>query len=335
MGFKPMMRRREFITLLGGAAAAWPLAARAQQGERVRRIAILMTTVANDPESLARLGAFLQGLQELGWTDRRNLLIEYRWASGNAESIRKSAAELVALAPDVILANGTTAMGPLLQITRTLPIVFVNVSDPVSSGFVASLSKPGGNATGFSALEYSFGGKLLELLKQISPLVTRAAVVRDPSLPSGSGQFGAAQAVGPFLSVGVSAVDARDTGEIERAVTDFAQTPNGGLIVPASTPVIVHRELIIGLAAKHRLPAVYPYRFFAADGGLASYGADSIDPYRQAARYIDRILKGERPAELPVQAPTKYQLVINLKTAKALGLEVPPTLLARADEVIE
>jgi putative tryptophan/tyrosine transport system substrate-binding protein len=329
------MRRRDFITLLGGAAAAWPLAARAQQAERMRRVGILMTTAANDPESLARVGALLQGLQELGWADRRNVRIEYRWASGNAESIRKSAAELVAFAPDVIVANGTTAMGPLLQTTRTLPIVFVNVSDPVSSGFVASLNKPGGNATGFSALEYSFGGKLLELLKQFSPLVTRAAVIRDPSLPSGSGQFGAAQAVGPFLGMGVSAIDARDPGEIERALTAFAQIPNGGLIVPASTPVIIHRELIIGLAAKHRLPAVYPYRFFTADGGLASYGADSIDSYRQAAGYIDRILKGEKPGDLPVQAPTKYELVINLKTAKALGLEVPPSLLARADEVIE
>ena len=319
----------------GGAAAAFPLTARAQQGDRVRRVGILMTTVANDPESLARVGALLQGLQELGWVDRRNVRIEYRWASGNAESIRKSATELVALAPDVILATGTTAVGPLLQTTRSLPIVFVNVSDPVSSGFVASLSKPGGNATGFSALEYSFGGKLLELLKQISPLITRAAVVRDPSLPSGSGQFGAAQAVGPFLGMGVSAIDARDPGEIERGLAAFAQNPNGGLIVPASTPVIVHRELIIGLAAKHRLPAVYPYRFFTADGGLASYGADSIDSYRQAAGYIDRILKGEKPADLPVQAPTKYELVINLKAARALGLDVPATVLARAAEVIE
>jgi putative ABC transport system substrate-binding protein len=294
-----------------------------------------MTTAADDSESLARIGAFLQGLQELGWTDGRNVRIEYRWGFGNAERIRKSAAELVALAPDVILANGTSAMGPLLQATRTLPIVFVNVSDPVSSGFVASLSKPGGNATGFSALEYSFGGKLLELLKQVSPHVTRVAVLRDPTLPSGSGQFGAIQAVGPFIGVGVSAIDARDAGQIERAVKEFAHSSNGGLIVPASTPVIVHRKLIIALAAEHRLPALYPYRFFAVDGGLASYGADSIDPYRQAAGYVDRILKGEKPADLPVQAPTKYELVINLKTAKALGPDLPASVLARADEVIE
>src|SRR5262249_44447149 len=276
-----------------------------------------------------------QGMQELGWTGGRNVRIEYRWGSGDAERIRRSAAELVALAPDVILANGTSAMGPLLQATRTLPIVFVNVSDPVSSGFVASLSKPGGNATGFSALEYSFGGKLLELLKQIAPHMTRAAVIRDPSISSGSGQLGAAQAVGPFLSVAVSAIDARNADEIEPAIIDFARTPNGGLIVPASTPVIVHRELIVKLAAKHRLPAGYPYRFFVGAGGLASYGADSIDPFRKAAGYVDRILKGEKPADLPVQAPTKYELVVNLKTAKALGLDVPATVLARADEVIE
>ena len=328
-----MIGRREFITLLGGAAAGWPLAARAQQGERMRRIGLLMTTVADDPESLARVGAFLQGLRDLGWTDGRNVRIEYRWGSGNADRIRKSAAELVALAPDVILANGTSAMGPLQQATRSLPIVFVNVSDPVNSGFIASLARPGGNATGFSALEYSFGGKLLEMLKQISPGLTRAAVIRDPSIASGSGQLGAIQAVGSLLGVGVSPIDARS--DIERAVTDFARSPNGGLIVPASTPVIVRRQLIITLAARHKLPAIYAYRFFAVDGGLGSYGADSTDTFRQAAGYVDRILKGEKPADLPVQAPTKYELVVNLKTAKALGLTVPPTLLARADEVIE
>jgi putative tryptophan/tyrosine transport system substrate-binding protein len=328
------MRRRQFINLVGGVAA-WPVAARAQQGERMRRVGLLMTTVADDPESLARVGAFLQGLQELGWTDGRNVRIEYRWGAGNAERIRKSATELIALAPEVILANGTSAMGPLQQATRTIPVVFVNVSDPVSSGFVASLARPGGNATGFMSVEYSFGGRLLELLKQISPRVTHAAVVRDPSIPSGSGQFGAIQAVGPFVGMGVSAIDARNADEIERALTDFARTPNGGLIVPAGTPAIVHRELIITLAARYRLPAVYPYRFFTADGGLASYGADSIDPYRQAAAYVDRILKGEKPADLPVQAPTQFKLIINLKTARALGLEVPATVLARADEVIE
>jgi ABC-type uncharacterized transport system substrate-binding protein len=328
-------KRRTFITLLGGAAAAWPLAARAQPTERTRRVGILMTTAADDSESLARIGAFLQGMQELGWTDGRNVRIEYRWGSGDAQRIHKSAAELVSLAPDVILANGTTAMGPLLLATRIQPIVFVNVSDPVSSGFVYSLSKPRGNATGFSALQYSFGGKLVELLKQITPHMTRAAVIRDPSIASGSGQLGAAQAVGPFLSVEVSAIDARNADEIEPAVIDFARTPNGGLIVPASTPAIVHRELIIKLAAKHRLPTVYPYRFFVAEGGLASYGADSIDPFRKAAGYVNRILKGEKPADLPVQAPTKFELVINLKTAKALGFDIPPTLLALADEVIE
>jgi putative ABC transport system substrate-binding protein len=330
-----MILRREFITFLGGAAAAWPLAARGQRSNRVRRIGVLMPAAADDPESLARVGAFLQGLQELGWTDGRNVRIEYRWGSGNAERIRKYGAELVALTPDVILATGTSAMGPLQQGTRTVPIVFVNVSDPVSSGFVRSLARPSGNATGFSAVEYSFGGKLLELLKQIAPRVTRAAVVRDPSSPSGSGQLGAIQAVGPFVGVEVSAIDARNADEIERAVTEFARASNGGLIVPASSPTIVHRELIITLAAKHRLPAVYEYRFFAADGGLASYGPDSIDSFRQAAGYVDRILKGEKPADLPVQAPTKYELVINLKTAKALGLEVPVTVRARADEVIE
>jgi putative ABC transport system substrate-binding protein len=328
------MQRREFITLLGGAAV-WPLAARAQLAERMRRVGVLLTTAADDPESLARVGAFLQGLQELGWTDGRSVRIEYRWGSGNAERIRKFAAELVALAPDVILANGTTAMGPLLQATRTLPIVFVSVSDPVGAGFVNSLARPGGNATGFASIEYGMSGKWLELLKQISPRVTHAAVIRDPSIPSGSGQFGAIQAVGPFLGVEVSPIDARDAVEIERAVTDFARFSNGGLIVPASTPAVVHRELIITLAAGHRLPAVYPFRNFVAGGGLISYGADSIDAYRRAASYVDRILKGEKPADLPVQAPVKYELVINLKTAKALGLDVPPTLLARADEVIE
>jgi putative ABC transport system substrate-binding protein len=330
-----MILRRELITFLGGAAA-WPLAARAQQGDRVRRIGVLMPAAADDPESLARVGAFLQGLQELGWTDGRNVRIEYRWGSGNAERIRKSAAELVASDPDVILATGTSAMGPLQQATHTIPIVFVNVSDPVSSGFVASLARPGGNATGFSAVEYSFGGKWLELLKQISPRLTRAAVVRDPSIPSGSGQLGAIQAVGPFVvGVGVSAIDARNADEIERAVTAFSRDSNGGLIVPSSAPTIVHRELIITLAARHRLPAIYQYRFFAADGGLASYGPDLIGPYRQAAGYVGRILKGEKPADLPVQAPTKYELVINLKTAKALGLEVPLTVRALATEVIE
>ena len=329
------MKRRTFITLLGGAAAAWPLAVRAQQPERMRRIGLLLTAAADDPESLARVGAFLQGLQELGWTDGRNVRLEYRWGSGDAERIRKYAAELVALAPDVILVTGTSGMGPLQQATRTLPIVFVNASDPVGGGFALSLARPGGNATGFASTEYGMSGKWLELLKQVSPGLTRAAVIRDPSIASGSGQLGAIQAVGPFLGVEVSPIDARDATEIERAVTDFARSPNGGLIVPASTPAIFHRKLIITLAARHRLPAVYPYRFFVADGGLISYGADSVEPFRRAAGYVDRILKGEKPGDLPVQAPTKYELVINLKTAKALGLDVPPSVLARADEVIE
>jgi putative ABC transport system substrate-binding protein len=285
--------------------------------------------------SAACIGAFLQGLQELGWTDGRNVRIEYRWASGHTERVRKFAAELVALAPDVILANGTTALGPLQQATRTIPIVFVNVSDPVGGGFVASLARPGGNATGLAAIEYGFSGKWLELLKQIAPGLTRAVVVRDPALSSGSAQFGAIQAVSPFLGLNVSPVDARDAGEIERSVTAFAGEPNGGVIVTISTATIVHRERIITLAARHRLPAVYPYRLFVASGGLSSYGPDSVDPYRRAAGYVDRILKGEKPADLPVQAPTKYELVINLKTAKALGLDIPPTLLAPADEVIE
>jgi len=329
-----LYKRREFITLLGGVAA-WPLVAYAQQPERMRRIGVLLTTAADDPESLVRIGAFLQGLQELGWTDARNMRIEYRWGSGNTERIRKYAAELVALGPDVILANGNTAVAPLQRATRTLPIVFVTVSDPVSGGFVDSLARPGGNMTGFASMEYGMSGKWLELLKQIAPGMTRAAVLRDPSIPSGSGQLGAIQAVGPFLGVEVSPIDVRAAGEIERAVTDFARSSNGGLIVPASTSAIVHRDLIISLAARHRLPAVYSYRFFVANGGLISYGYDSIDSYRRAAGYVDRILKGEKPADLPVQAPTKYELVINLKTAKALGLEVPATLLALADEVIE
>src|SRR5262245_17584110 len=301
--------RRKFLASLGGVAA-WPLAARGQQGERMRRIGVLMTTAADDPESLARVGAFLQGLQELGWTDGRNARVEYRWGAGNPERIRKFAAELVALAPDVILANGTTAMGPLQQATRNLPIVFVNVADPVGGGLVASLARPGGNATGFATIEYGMSGKWLELLKQISPRVSRAAVIRDPSTPSGSGQLGAIQAVGPFLGVEVSPIDARDAGEIERAVADFARASNGGLIVPASTPAVVHRQLIVTLAARHRLPAVYPFRTFVAGGGLISYGHDRIDQFRRAAGYVDRILRGEKPADLPVQAPTKYDLVI-------------------------
>ena len=329
------MKRREFITLLGGAAAAWPLAARAQQAERMRRIGVLMTAAADDPEVQARVAAFLQGLAQLGWTVGRNVRIDIRWAAGNADDIRRHAAELVALAPDVILAHGASTVGPLLQATRTVPIVFPIAGDPVGAGFVDSLARPGGNATGFMTFEYSMGGKWLELLKQIAPGVTRAAVLRDPSQGAGTGQFAAIQAVAPSLGVEVNPVNVRDAGEIERAIAAFARSPNGGLIVTASAVASVHRDLIVTLAARHKLPAVYFERSFVAAGGLISYGPDFIDQYRRAAGYVDRILKGEKPADLPVQAPTKYELVINLKTAKALGLDVPPTLLARADEVIE
>ena len=330
------MKRREFITLLGGAAAvAWPLAARAQQPERVPRIGVLMASAADDSENQARMAAFLQGLAQLGWTDGRNIRIDTRWAT-NADDIRRHATELAALAPDVLVAaSGTTTVAPLLQATRTVPIVFVNVIDPVGAGFVASLARPGGNATGFTIFEYGMSGKWLELLKQIAPSMTRAAVLRDPAIASGIGQFGAVQAVAPSLGVELSPVDVHDAGEIERAVTAFARGLNGGLIVTAGALTISHRQPIIALAARHKLPAVYPARFHVTAGGLISYGPDVIDQFRRAAGYVDRILRGEKPAELPVQAPTKYELVINLKTAKALSLDVPPSLLARADEVIE
>ena len=329
------MRRREFITLLGGVTFGWPLAARAQQADRVRRIGVLMNLAADDPESSARLTAFLQGLQQLGWTDGRNVRIDTRWAAGDADRYRKSATELVALTPDVILATGASAVAPLQQATRTVPIVFVQVIDPVGAGFVASLARPGGNATGFTLFEYGMSGKWLELLKEIAPRVTRAAVLRDPASAPGIGQFAAIQAVAPSFGVELSPVDVRDAGEIERAIAAFARAANSGLIVTASPSAAIHRELIITLAARHQLPAVYPFRYFVTGGGLISYGANFLDQYRRAAGYVDRILKGEKPADLPVQAPTKYELVINLKTAKALGLTVPSTLLARADEVIE
>ena len=329
------IKRREFIALLGGAAVAWPLAARAQQGERMRRIAVLMNLAADDPETRRRLAAFLQGLQELGWSEGRNLRIDHRWGVGDPDRHRANAAELVALAPDVILAHGGPIMTPLLRATRTVPIVFVNVTDPVGAGFVASLARPGGNATGFMTAEYSISGKWLELLKQIAPQVTRAAVIRDPDQVSGGGQLGAMQSVAPSLRMELSPIDVRDTAEIERAITAFARQPNGGLIVTAAALAGIHRKRIITLAARHRLPAVYPLRFFVTDGGLISYGSDTVDQYRRAAGYVDRILKGEKPADLPVQAPTKYDLVINLKSAKALGLDLPASVLARADEVIE
>jgi putative ABC transport system substrate-binding protein len=329
------MQRRDFITLVGGAAAAWPLGAKAQQPERMRRIAVLMANAADDPEANARIAAFTLALQQLGWTDGRNVRIDTRWSAGNAADTPKYAAELVALAPDVILAPGSTTVGPLLQATRTVPIVFVHVPDPVGAGFVDSLARPGGNATGFSQFEYGMSAKWLELLKEVSPGVTRVAVIRDPAISAGAGQFGAIQTAAPSFGVEVSPVNMRDAGEIERTIAAFARAPNGGLIVTGSALAFVHRNLIVTLAARHKLPAVYFDRTAVIGGGLISYGPNLIDQYRRAAGYVDRILKGEKPADLPVQAPTKYELVINLKTAKALGLTVPPTLLARADEVIE
>ena len=328
------MKRRAFITLLGGAAAAWPLAARAQQAERMRRIGVLLNSAPDDPAAQSRLTAFLQGLQQLGWTHGRNVRIDIRWGADDAERVRKSAAELVALAPDVVLTAGSPTTGPLLQATRTVPIVFVQVADPVGAGFVESLAQPGRNATGFASFEYGISGKWLELLKEIAPGVKRAAVIRTLATAAGPGQLGAIQAAASSLGVEVSPIDVRDAGEIERAITRFARSSNGGLIVTAGS-AFNHRELIITLATRHRLPAVYSDYIFVTDGGLMSYGPDRLDQFRRAAAYVDRVLKGEKPADLPVQAPTKYELVINLKTAKALKLTVPPTLLARADEVIE
>ncbi len=328
------MRRRDFIAALGGAAA-WPVAARAQQGERMRRIGVLLPATEDDLRFQAFLGAFLQALAQSGWTVSRTVRIDTRWATANAAEIRRHAAELVALAPDIILAHGDSTVGPMLQTTRTLPVVFPAVADPVGAGYVESLARPGGNATGFMNFEYSMGAKWLELLKEIAPAVTRVAVLRDLAIASGTGQFGVIQAMAPSLRVEVTPIGMRDAGEIERSVAAFARSPNAGLIVTASGSANVHRDLIVTLAAGHKLPAVYYERFFAAGGGLISYGPDYVDQFRRAASYVDRILKGERPADLPVQTPTKYQLVINLKTAKAIGLTVPTTLLTRADEVIE
>jgi putative tryptophan/tyrosine transport system substrate-binding protein len=329
------VKRRAFITLLGGAAAAWPLAARAQQPQLMRRIGVLMGWNETDREAQSNLAAFVQALQQLGWTDGRNMRIDTRWAAGDADRIRQYAAEFAAPAPDVILATGSFGVGPLLQATRAVPIVFVIVPDPVGAGFVDNLARPGGNATGFLQFEYALSGKWLELLKQVAPSVTRAAVIRDPAITAGIGQFGVIQSVAQSLGVEVSPVNVRDPGEIERAVAAFARTPNVGLIVTGSALATVHRRLIINLAARHKLPAAYVSRYFVTDGGLISYGADLVDQYRQAAGYVERILKGEKPADLPVQAPTKYELVINLKTAKALGLQIPDKLIAIADEVIE
>jgi len=329
------MRRREFITLLGSAAAAWPLAARAQQSEQMRRIGVLMNRAADDPEGQARLAVFRQALQQLGWSDGRNMQIDIRWGKDDIDLERKYAAELVALVPDVVLASGTVSMTALQHVRATSPIVFCNVADPVGAGFVNSLARPGGNVTGFMVFEYSFSGKWLELLKQIAPSVTRAAVLRDSTNPSGIAMFGAIRATAQSLGVEVSPISTHNAGEIERGVAAFARSTNGGLIVTTNAAASVHRALIVMLAARYKLPAVYPFRYHVTGGGLMSYGPDLVDQFRPAAGYIDRILKGEKPANLPVQAPTKYQMAINLRTAKALGLTVPNTLIGRADEVIE
>jgi len=329
------MKRREFITLLGGAVA-WPLAARAQQADRVRRIGVLDGGIAaDDPEGQACLAAFLQELQQLGWAEGRNVRIDRRWGLGNADNIRKYAAELVALEPDVILISGTATVRPLLQATHTVPIVFTTVADPVGAGFVDSLARPGGNATGFLQFEYNISGKWLELLKEIAPSITRAAVLRDAAITAGIGQFAIIQSVAPSLGVELSPIDLRDAGEIERAVAAFARSSNGGMIATGSALTVHYRDLIVALASRYKLPAVYHRRFMVDRGGLMSYGADLVDQFRRAAGYVDRILKGEKPADLPVQAPTKYELVINLKTAKTLGITVPPAMVLRADEVIE
>ena len=329
----PLPNRREFLGVLGSAAAAWPVVARAQ--ERVRRIGVLTNLAENDPEGQARDAAFLQGLQQLGWTIGRNVRIDTRWATTNAADIRRHAAELVALAPDVILTTGSAGVGSLLQATRTVPIVFVAVPDPVGAGYVDSLARPGGNATGFTSFEYGISAKWLELLKQIAPRLTRVAILRDTTIAAGTGQYGAIQSVAPSFGVESSPVNVRDAGEIERAVAAFASAANSGLIVTASAPAVIHRNLIITLAAQHKLPAVYFLRSFVTAGGLISYGPDIVDQFRRAAAYVDRILKGAKPTDLPVQAPTKYELTINLKTAKALGLTIPDKLLATADKVIE
>jgi putative tryptophan/tyrosine transport system substrate-binding protein len=329
------IRRRELIVALGGAIAVCPLAVRAQPRKPMRRIGVLMPYAANDPQAQARNAAFLQGLQQLGWSIGGNVQIDYRWSGGSADETGRYAAELVALNPDVIVASGSASVEPLRRATRTVPIVFALAPDPVGAGFVESLARPGGNITGFSPWEYGIGAKWLELLKQIVPNVTRVAVLRDPAITAGIGLWGAIQSVAPSFAVELRPIDVRDAGEIERALAAFAGSPNGGLILTGSAWAIVHRDPIIALAARHRLPAVYYERYFAVAGGLISYGPNSVEQFRLAAGYVDRILKGEKPADLPVQTPTKYELVINLKTAKAAGIDLPATVLARADEVIE
>jgi putative tryptophan/tyrosine transport system substrate-binding protein len=327
--------RRQFISALGGAVAAWPLAARAQQADRKRLIGVFLPATANDPESISEITALSQGLQELGWSDGRNVRIEFLWGAGNEDQYRKMASELIALAPDVVVALGTLVVGALQRETRTVPIVFVSVTDPVGGGVAESLARPGGNATGFASPEYGTSGKYLELLKEIAPRLTRAAVARDSGNSAGTAQFAAIQMAATSLGMELRPFDVRDASEIERAITTFAARPDGGVIVTGSAPAQIHGDLLIKLAAQYRLPAVYPYRHFVNSGGLISYGVNQVDQFRSAASYVDRILKGEKPADLPVQAPTKYELVVNLKTAKALGLTVPQSILARADEVIE
>ena len=329
------MRRRDFIKAIVGSALTCPHLARAQQNGRIRRIAALMPTTATDAQGQARNAAFLQGLQQLGWTVGRNIQIDYRWSAGNVDDTRKYASELVALAPDIIFVPGSSAVAPLLQVTRSIPVVFTMVADPVGSGFVTSLSRPGGNATGFMIFEYGIGAKWLEVLKQLITGLKRVAVIRDPYIIAGIGQWGAIQSVAPSFGVELTPINVNDPAELERAIAAFAGVSNGGMIVTGSARAVMNRDLIIALAARHKLPATYIERHFVAAGGLICYGPDFVDQYRQAASYVDRILKGEKPADLPVQAPTKYELVVNLKTAKALGLTVPPTLLDRADEVIE
>jgi putative ABC transport system substrate-binding protein len=330
-----MKSRREFITLVGGAAAAWPMVARAQQAERSRRVGMLTGIAENDPQAALRIAAVRDGLRELGWVEGRNIGFDFRFSGGSFERMQAAASELVAAAPDVLIAGGTPAVEALRHKTRTVPLVFASVADPVGAGFVDSLARPGGNATGFTNYEYGISGKWLELLKEIAPGVKRAAVLRDATNASGMGSWGAIQAVAPSLGIELTPVSVGSAAEIERATTAFAAQVDGGLVVTGSNLTTLHRELIITLAAKHLLPAIYPYRFFAIGGGLASYGPDQMDQYRHAVEYVDRVLRGEKPSDLPVQAPRKYELVLNLKTAKALGLTVPPTLLARADEVIE
>jgi putative ABC transport system substrate-binding protein len=329
------MQRREFITILGGTAVAWSLAARAQQGDGIRRIGVLMNRASDDPDGQARLAAFLQTLQQLGWSDGRNVRLDIRWGEDKIDLERKYAAELIGLAPDIILAAGTVSMTALQPVNHTLPIVFVAVTDPVGASFVESLARPGANVTGFMIYEYSLGGKWLELLREIAPGVKRVAVLRDQTNPAGIAMFVAIRAAAQSLGVEVTPIDTRSAGEIERVVTAFARAANGGLIVTPHAAASVNRALIVTLAARYKLPAVYPFRIYAVDGGLMSYGPDLVDQFRQAAGYVDRILKGEKSADLPVQQPTKFELVINLKTAKTLGLTVPNTLIGRADGVIE